>query len=126
MVAAAMTPIINRMIIWPSPKVMEASVLLSPSTIFRPTTSAKARTKAIAPAAPFFSPFIFLRIIGRPPRIRPINAMFVGSGYEPSRNVISLARPKMPSTMPSAYGQSILTQRLKSLNSELMQPMIVS
>ena len=57
MVAAAMTPITNRMIIWPSPKVMEASVPLPPPTIFRPTTSAKARTKAIAPGAPFFSHF---------------------------------------------------------------------
>ena len=105
---------------------MVASAVFPLPTIFKPTTNAKARTKAIIPAMPFFSPFIFWMIIGRPPRIRPINAILVGSGYVPSRNVISLARPRMPSTMPNAYGHRVLMQRLKSLNNELMQPIMVS
>ena len=100
MVAEAMQPSANSLMISPTDSVMTA--LLLASTALSSTTAAKNAANTTMPGAPVFSPFICLRIMGTLPRIRPMKSALVGRGKE--RN--AALRPNAPtitaSTMPTA------------------------
>ena len=113
MVAAAMTPTRNSNTTLTTPKLKSArSPDVSETTAIAMTKTKKSRQGiAMLRLNPLFLTFAVMK--GRPPKIKPQKARFVGMGYVPSKNSNKRERATIAIPMPIKIG---IRKRMLFLN----------